>query len=194
MIDILNKEISLKKPKAYIFIDASNFHYYLVKIGWQIDWKKFKLYCENLYESPKFFYYEGVPSKSQYFDIHPQHSLPQFIDAKKNKLNYFKFLKVLSFKVRHKPVGRVYDNTAGKFKHKCNFDVELTIDALDGMSDYEVFVLFSGDGDFIKLVKYLKGKKKKAVVIAPSDRLSDNLENAANQVIYLEDLKSEISR
>ena len=58
----------------------------------------------------------------------------------------------------------------------------------------EVFVLFSVDGDFIKLVKYLKGKKKKAVVIAPSDRLSDNLENAANQVIYLEDLKSEISR
>ena len=51
-----------------------------------------------------------------------------------------------------------------------------------------------GDGDFIKLVKYLKGKKKKTVVIAPSDRLSDNLENAANQVIYLEDLKSEISR
>ena len=70
----------------------------------------------------------------------------------------------------------------------------MTIDALDGMSDYEVFVLFSGDGDFMKLVKYLKGKKKKTVVIAPSDRLSDNLENAANQVIYLEDLKSEISR
>ena len=64
---------------------------------------------------------------------------------------------------------------------------------MNGMSDYDVFVLFSGDGDFIKLIKYLKGKKKKTVVIAPSDRLSDNLENAANQVIYLEDLKSEIS-
>jgi uncharacterized LabA/DUF88 family protein len=54
--------------------------------------------------------------------------------------------------------------------------------------------LLSGDGDFVKLIKYLKGKKKKTVVIAPSDRFSDNLEKAANQVIYLEDLKAGISR
>ena len=82
--------------------------------------------------------------------------------------------------------------TAGEFKHKCNFDVELTIDALDGMADYDVFVLFSGDGDFVKLIKYLKGKRKKTVVMPPSERLSDNLERAANQVIYLEELEADI--
>jgi uncharacterized LabA/DUF88 family protein len=90
-----------------------------------------------------------MPSKSQYFDINSDHSLAQFIEAKKNKLNYFKFLKSLAFKVRHKPVGRVYDNTSGKFKHKCNFDVELTIDALDLIGEYDAFILFSGDGDFV---------------------------------------------
>ena len=31
-------------------------------------------------------------------------------------------------------MGRVYDNTSGQIKHKCNFDVELTIDALDGIA------------------------------------------------------------
>ena len=184
----------MKRPKAYIFIDASNIHYSLMKGGWQIDWKKFRQFCEGRYESPKFFYYEGVPSKSQYFDTHPGHSLPQFIQAKEDKLKYFKFLKAISFKVRHKPVGRVYDNTAGEFKHKCNFDVELTIDALDGMGDYDIFVLFRGDGDFVKLVKYLKGRKKKTVVIAPADRLSNDLEKAANQVICLEELDEKISR
>lgn len=182
----------MKKLKAYVFIDASNIHYYLVKADWRIDWKKFKEYCEKRYDSPKFFYYEGVPSKSQYFDIHPDEGIAQFIEAKKNKLNYFKVLKGISFKVRHKPVGRVYDNTAGEFKYKCNFDVELTIDALDGLDNYQIFVLFSGDGDFVKLIKYLKGKKKKTVVIAPSERLSWNLERAANQIIYLEDLKDKI--
>jgi len=60
------------------------------------------------------------------------------------------------------------------------------------MDRYDVFVLFSGDGDFLKLIKYLKGKQKKTVVIAPSERLSDNLEKAANQVIYLENLESKI--
>jgi len=180
---------SLKKLKAYVFVDASNIHYYLVKANWRINWEKFKRYCEARYESPKFFYYEGVPSKSQYFDIHPGDALSQFIKAKKSKLTYFKYLKSISFKVRHKPVGRIYDNTAGEFKHKCNFDVELTIDALEGLHDYEAFVLASGDGDFVRLVRYLKGQRKKTIVIAPSERLSWNLEKAANQVIYLEDLK-----
>jgi uncharacterized LabA/DUF88 family protein len=164
------------------------------KAGWQIEWVKFKTYCEDRYESPTFFYYEGVPSKGQYFDNNPKHKLADFIEAKERKLNYFKFLKRLSFKVRHKPVGRVYNDTAGQYKHKCNFDVEVTIDALDGIDLYDVFVLFSGDGDFVKLIKYLKGKRKKTVVIAPSERLSDNLEEAANQVIYLEELEEDIKK
>jgi uncharacterized LabA/DUF88 family protein len=182
----------VEKLRAYVFIDASNPHYYLRKAGWQIYWLKFKAYCEGLYQAPSFFYYEGVPSKGQYLDIHPDHGIPEFSEAKKKKLNYFKFLKGIDFKVRHKPVGRLYDSTSGQFKHKCNFDVELTIDALDNLEKYDCFVLVSGDGDFVKLVRYLKGKKKKTVVIAASERLSWNLEKAANQVIYLDDLKDRI--
>ena len=72
--------------------------------------------------------------------------------------------------------------------------MELTIDALDGLGNYDAFVLLSGDGDFVKLIKYLKGKKKKTIVIAPSDRFSEKFEKAANQVIYLEDIETEISR
>jgi uncharacterized LabA/DUF88 family protein len=192
-VDLRSIQTALKKPRAYVFVDGSNIHYYLIKKRWRVDWKKFKHFCESRYESPRFFYYEGVPSKSQYFDLHPNHSLVDFIDAKKRKYNYLRFLKSISYKVRHKPVSRVYDDTAGKFRHKCNFDVELTIDALGSMAEYDVLVLFSGDGDFVKLVKYIKGKKKKGVVIAPSDRLSNNLERAANQVIYLEDIKRDIS-
>lgn len=182
----------MKNLKAYIFIDLSNIHYYLRKRRWKINWIKFKRYFELIFDTPSFFYYEGVPSKGQYFDIYPNNSIKDFSEAKKNKLKYFKFLKRNNYKVRHKPVGRVYDNTSGQFKHKCNFDVELTIDALDGMNNYNVFVLFSGDGDFVKLIKYLKGKRKKTVVIAPSDRLSDNLEKTANQIIYLEDIEKYI--
>jgi uncharacterized LabA/DUF88 family protein len=184
----------MEKPRAYIFIDASNFHYYLQKHGWQIDWVKSKAFCESLYSLPFFFYYEGVSSKGQYFDIHPTHGIPEFSEAKKKKHNYFKLLRKIGFRVRHKPVGRDYDATSGQFKHKCNFDVELTVDALDNIDHFENFVLVSGDGDFVRLVKYLKGKQKKTVVIAPSERLSWNLEKTANQVIYLDDLEDQIRR
>jgi len=182
----------MKKPRAYVFIDASNFHYFLKKDKWKIDWIKFKAYCEGLFENPCFFYYEGVPSKGQYFDICPNGTIYDFSQTKKKKLEFFKFLKGKGFRVRHKPVGRVYDNTSGQYKHKCNFDVELTIDAIDNMENYDCFVLASGDGDFQKLVKYLKGKRKKTVIIAAEQRLSNNLEKAANSVIYLNDLKNDI--
>ena len=182
----------MKKLHAYIFIDAANFHYFLQRAGWRIDWRKFRKYFDGIYEEISFFYYEGVPSKSQFFDLHPDANIPDFAKAKKKKLDFFKFLKSQSYKVRHKPVGRVYDSTEGTFKHKCNFDVELTIDAIDNIDDYDVGIICSGDGDFVKLIKYLKGKKKKAVVLAAGERLSNKLEDSANQVIYFEDIMNHI--
>ncbi len=98
------------------------------------------------------------------------------------------------FRVRQKLVNRIYDSEEKRFKHKCNFDVELTIDAIDSLDNYEVCVLCSGDGDFIKLIRYLKGKHKKVTVIAGKDRLSEGVKKAANQVIYLKDIKSDIVR
>jgi len=182
----------MKKLKTFIFIDAANFHYFLQKAGWKIDWEKFRAYFKKKYGDASFYYYEGVPSKSQYFDIYPDKKIFDFSEVKNKKLEYFKFLKNKGYTVRHKPVGRIYDNTEGVFKHKCNFDVELTIDALDNIDKYDVSILCSGDGDFVKLIKYLKGKKKKTIVLAAWDRLSNKLEEAANQVIYLEDIKDHI--
>ena len=180
--------------KAIICIDASNYHYYLKSKKWRIDWEKFKAYFKRSYILDEIYYYEGIPSKGFYFDTHPNPSIDDFNDAKKIKKKYLQSLKKIGFKVRSKPIGRVYDNTEGKFKHKCNFDVELTIDALDSIDKFEAFLLCSGDGDFTKLIKYLKGKWKKTIVIAPSDRLSHDLEKAANKVIYLENIKEDIEQ
>jgi hypothetical protein len=44
----------MQKPRAYIFIDASNAHYYLGKGDWRIDWKRFKAYFDRIYQSPSF--------------------------------------------------------------------------------------------------------------------------------------------
>ena len=180
------------KLRSYIFVDASNIHYYLKDEGWKIDWVKFRNYYDNIYLNPCFYYYEGIVSKGCYFDYNPGDSLQDFNDAKKRKKGFFKFLRQCNYRVRHKPVSRIYDNTKGEFKHKCNFDVELAIDAIDNIDNYDVFSLVSGDGDFEKLIKYLKGKRKKTVVIAPKDRLSDNLKKVANKTVDLGDLKKHI--
>ncbi len=187
-------EAAAKKAKAIVCIDASNYHYYLRRKPWKIDWERFSAYLKKSYELVNVYYYEGIPSKGFYSDTHPGATLTDFNEAKKAKTKYFQFLRRVGYKICTKPIGRVYDNTEGRFKHKCNFDVELAIDALDNIGKMDVFILCSGDGDFTRLVKYLKSKRKKTVVIAPSERLSDTLKKAANQVVFLEKIRSEIQQ
>jgi uncharacterized LabA/DUF88 family protein len=182
------------KVKALVCVDASNYHYYLKRKGWKIDWQRFTAYLEKSHQLVCVYYYEGIPSKGFYSDTHPGCTLEDFNEAKKAKMKYFQFLRRLGYKIRSKPIGRVYDNTEGRFKHKCNFDVELAIDTLDSIGEVDTFILCSGDGDFTRLIKYLKTKKKKTVVVAPSDRLSDTLKKAANQVVFLEKIRSHIQQ
>jgi len=96
--------------------------------------------------------------------------------------------------VRTKPIGRVYDASSGQMKHKCNFDVELTIDALNSVEEYKVFLLASGDGDFAKLVRHLKAKYKKTVVISHKQRTSHQLIRSANQVIFLNGIRVHVDK
>jgi len=181
-----------KKPRASLFIDAANYHYALRKEGWKIDWQRFADHFRHLYELTHVFYYEGLPTWAFFQDGHPGATLQAFREAKDRKQAYFKMLRALGFTVRTKPIGRLYDATSGQVRHKCNFDVELTIDALDTLDDYDVFILASGDGDFTRLVRYLKGKFKKTVVVSHRDRTSRELAKAANQVIHLRQLRPEV--
>lgn len=178
-----------KKRKTEVFIDASNYHYALKKAGWMIDYKKFANYMKTQYDIVKTYYYEGIPSESQYIDRHPGATRMEFWEYKKEKKNYFTLLKKFGFHVRSKTVSRIFDIASNTYHYKCNFDVELTIDALNDMDNYEEFVLCSGDGDFKELIKYLKGKYKFTTVITFRDRVSHLLLRSANRVEYIGNLK-----
>jgi uncharacterized LabA/DUF88 family protein len=180
------------RRNALILIDASNIKYYLKEKGWQISWPRFRDYFKRLYHRIDVIYYEGIRTKAVFFDHKPTGNLNEFLEAKAKKLDFFKTLKSIGFKVVTKLVSRVYDHTDGRFRHKCNFDVEITVAAIDQMDEYDEFVLCSGDGDFVKLLKYLKAHKKKTVVVAPGERLSWLLAKASNQVVFLEDLRAHI--
>ena len=63
----------------------------------------------------------------------------------------------------------------GKYVYipKCNFDVEMCIDAIRLMDYYDTFCLFSSDADFVSLLKFLKGKNKKVILIKGGHTRSD---------------------
>jgi hypothetical protein len=48
------------KLRSSIFIDYRNFHYYLSKYQWEIDWEKFRSYFEEKYNLQDLYFYEGL--------------------------------------------------------------------------------------------------------------------------------------
>lgn len=184
----------MQNEKAAIFIDASNIHYPLRKNGWRISYRRLLNYFKQRYDVTTAYYYEGTPSKSYLrhrFHITENKEINERVKAKQV---FFKNLKSLGLIVRTKPVQIVYDATDGSYKAKCNFDVEIAIDAIDRLNEYRVFILLSGDGDFIKLLKYIKGKYKKTVVISAKNHSSEMLREVANECGFIEDIRSEIEK
>lgn len=76
---------------------------------------------------------------------------------------------------------------------KCNFDVELTVDALRLSGYYDTFVIFSGDSDFAALTRHLRNNGKK-VVIFYAGNISHRLREQADLLINAQEIKREITR
>lgn len=74
---------------------------------------------------------------------------------------------------------------------KCNFDVEITIDALRLVESYQTFCLLSGDSDFARLAQFLKQRGKKIIVIA-SGQVYHTLKESADLYINAQQVKSSI--
>ena len=75
---------------------------------------------------------------------------------------------------------------------KCNFDVEMSVDALKLLKKYNTFCLLSGDADFVYLNSYLKSKGKKIILIK-GGHVTRQLRKSAHLVINAQDIKKHIA-
>lgn len=75
---------------------------------------------------------------------------------------------------------------------KCNFDVEICVDAIKTADNYNTFCLFSGDADFVHLARFLKGKGKK-IILAKGGYIHHSLHEVADLVISAQNIKSYIT-
>jgi uncharacterized LabA/DUF88 family protein len=78
------------------------------------------------------------------------------------------------------------------FIPKCNFDVEISVDAIRLSDAYDTICLLSSDADFASLLRYLKGKEKKTILIK-GGRISGALGAAADLIISAQDIKKHIT-
>lgn len=76
---------------------------------------------------------------------------------------------------------------------KCNFDVEMSVDAIKMVDHYDTFCVFSGDADFVYLNNFLK-KKGKKVIIVKGGFITSKLRETADLVINAQKIKKHIAK
>lgn len=146
----------------------------------------------NLFSEQKLFYYGWNDRKQSSWHI----------AIKAEKCGFKKITKPIQF-IKHyltdvelngvTPVG-VKKNVSGKYIEimKSNFDVEVSVDALRLIDDFDTFCIFSGDSDFTYLAQYLKRKGKKIIVIA-SGQVFHTLKDLATLYINAQAIKVDIA-
>lgn len=68
---------------------------------------------------------------------------------------------------------------------RSDWDVGITVDAIDRLNDYDTFVLCSGDGDFVYLLEYLKVRGKRVVVLTFEKSTALSLYETADELHIL---------
>lgn len=158
------------------------------KICVEIDIQKLALLCNLIKPARKFFYYG-------HFRLDVGYPIGDQRNAK-YRSSIFRIDKAskAGFTVRTKELKMIpnYDedgNFLGKIA-KCNFDVEIAMDAILKIQKYDTIMLFSGDSDFGGLLEYLKSKGKKIIIVSTRDRMSKELEQVKDHFVATETLKN----
>lgn len=76
---------------------------------------------------------------------------------------------------------------------KCNFDVEISVDAIKMIRHYDTFCIFSGDADFVYLNNFLK-KAGKKIIIIKGGYITNKLRETADLIINAQKIKKHIAK
>ena len=164
-----------------LFIDGSNLYAAARALGFDIDYKKLlKIFSEDGY-MVRAFYYTALVEDQEYSPIRP------LVDW----LDYNGYTMVT------KPT-KEFTDTAGRRKIKGNMDIELAVDVMEMTPHIDHVVIFSGDGDFRRLVEWSQSKGKRVTVVSTvkskPPMIADELRRQADLFLELADLRPQIER
>lgn len=153
------------KENNFAYIDGANLHKGVAGLGWNLDYKRFRVWLSEKYRVKAAYIFIGL--------------IPKYKEI-------YKYLQESSFTLVFKEV--IYDGD-GKPKGNCDADLVLqaTRDAYENKFDKAVLV--ASDGDYAGLVKFLLRKQKFFVVLSPhpKDKCSILLKRTGAKIAYIND-------
>ncbi len=169
------------QERTALFIDGANLYATARALGFDIDYKRLlDLYSEKV-NLVRAFYYTALIEDQDYSPIRP------LVDW----LDYNGYTMVT------KPT-KEFTDAAGRRKIKGNMDIELAIDVMEMAQHLDHIVLFSGDGDFRRLVEAVQRKGVRVTVVSTvrsqPAMIADELRRQADIFVDLLDLQESIER
>ena len=162
----------IPKENNYAYIDGANLHSGVKSLGWDLDYKRFRVWLSEKY---------GIKTAYLFIGLIP-----------KNK-ELYKYLQESGFTLVFKEV--VYD---GYGKAKGNCDADLVLQAVRDMYENKFYkaLLVSSDGDYAGLVSFFNERKKILGILSTSDKkkCSILLKRTGAKIFYINDQSNKLER
>jgi uncharacterized LabA/DUF88 family protein len=169
------------EERIALFIDGANLHAAARALGFDIDYKRLLQLFGQKGRLIRAFYYTALIEDQDYSPLRP------LVDW----LDYNGYTMVT------KPT-KEYTDAMGRRKVKGNMDIELAIDVMEMAQHLDHIVLFSGDGDFRRLVEAVQRKGVRVTVVSTirsqPPMVADELRRQADIFIELQELAPQIMR
>jgi uncharacterized LabA/DUF88 family protein len=169
------------EERLAIFIDGANLYSAARGLAFDIDYRRLLELFSTKGRLIRAFYYTALVEDQEYSPIRP------LVDW----LDYNGYAMVT------KPT-KEFTDAVGRRRIKGNMDIELAIDMLEMASHIDHAILFSGDGDFRRLVEAVQRKGVRVSVVSTirssPPMVSDDLRRQADNFIELQDLAPSIMR
>lgn len=173
--------IFYKEERVAMFIDGANLYAAARGLGFDIDYKRLLELFAGRGRLVRAFYYTALIENEEYSPIRP---LVDWLDYN-------------GYSMVTKPT-KEFTDAFGRRKIKGNMDIELAIDVMEMSDRVEHIIIFSGDGDFRRLVEAVQRKGVRVSVVSTMrsspPMVADELRRQADNFIELQDLMPHIAR
>jgi uncharacterized LabA/DUF88 family protein len=169
------------QERLALFIDGANLYSAARALGFDIDYKKLLTEFSKKGILVRAYYYTALLEDREFSPLRP---LVDWLD--------YNGYTLVTKSVRE------FTDAAGRRKIKGNMDIEISVDMMELAPSVDHIVLFSGDGDFRRLVESVQRRGRRVSVVSSlrtqPAMVSDDLRRQADHFIELVELQPLIAR
>jgi uncharacterized LabA/DUF88 family protein len=160
----------IKTENNFAYIDGQNLNLGVKSLGWDLDFKRFRLYLKEKYSISVAYYFLGFVAENQ---------------------NLYSSLQRAGYILKFKQVLPDKDGL-----HKGNIDADLVLQVMVDYYEnhFDKALIVTSDGDFYSLVKLLYEKNRLRIVISPYYKTCSSLLRrvAKEKIVFMDNLRQKL--